>query len=512
MLTVARTQSKPAPSSLIEPPRLLDPPAGTAAWIQEAQRCIVEALDLDGSTLFERCDDGDLRATHAWRRAEAAGFPSRLSVRESLPWMLETLLAGEVVCVSGCDELSVADRASLQRLGLESIVMVPLLLNRRVIGVAGFAAARHERLWRSDVLQRLCLASDVFGNAIARRHSDEALRGALADVARLTGQLRADSRYQRREAEGALDTSSVGRSAAIRLVLEQVRQVAETDATVLLLGETGSGKEVFASQIHALSRRGARPMVRVNCAAVPATLIESELFGREKGAYTGALSRQVGRFELADGSTIFLDEVGDVPADIQVKLLRALEERQIERLGSATATKIDTRIIAATHRNLEKLVEADTFREDLYDRLNVFPIRVPPLRERTEDVPVLVWRFVADFSAALGKRVESITKDNMELLQRYPWPGNVRELRNLVERAVICSDGPRLTIAVPSSSPAAARRSVKLFDVEKEHIKSVLDGTRWRIRGVGGAADRLGLKATTLEARMAKLGLQRPPH
>jgi len=303
-----------------------------------------------------------------------------------------------------------------------------------------------------------------------------------------------------------------GESAAIQHVLRQAESVAATDSTVLLLGESGTGKELFASYIHACSRRHARQMVSVNCAAIPATLIESELFGREKGAYTGALSRQVGRFELADGSTIFLDEVGDVPADIQVKLLRALEERQIERLGSATATKIDTRIIAATHRNLEKLVEADTFRQDLYDRLNVFPIRVPPLRERTEDVPVLVWRFVADFSAALGKRVESITKDNMELLQRYPWPGNVRELRNLVERAVICSDGPRLTIAVPSSSPAAARRSVKLFDVEKEHIKSVLDGTRWRIRGVGGAADRLGLKATTLEARMAKLGLQRPPH
>jgi len=291
-----------------------------------------------------------------------------------------------------------------------------------------------------------------------------------------------------------------------------VRQAAETDATVLLLGETGSGKEVFASQIHALSRRGARPMVRVNCAAIPATLIESELFGREKGAYTGALSRQMGRVELADGSTVFLDEVGDLPLEVQVKLLRVLEERQIERLGSAKITKIDTRIIAATHRDLVKGIQAGTFREDLYRRLNVLPIRVPPLRERTDDIPMLVWRFVADFSAALGKRIESITKDNMELLQRHPWPGNVRELRNLVERAVISSDGPRLTIAVPSSSPAVARRSVKLFDVEKEHIKSVLDGTRWRIRGVGGAADRLGLKATTLEARMAKLGLQRPPH
>ena len=252
-------------------------------------------------------------------------------------------------------------------------------------------------------------------------------------------------------------------------------------------------------------------MVRVNCAAIPATLIESELFGREKGAYTGALSRQVGRFELADGSAIFLDEIGDLPLEVQVKLLRVLEDRQIERLGSSRAVKIDTRIIAATHRDLEKRIEADQFREDLYYRLNVFPIRVPPLRERTEDIPMLVWRFVEEFSKAFGKRIESISKENIEMLQRYSWPGNVRELRNLVERALIGSSGPRLTIALPQTSSASARRSVRLADVEREHIKSVLDGSKWRIRGAGGAADQLGLKATTLETRMAKLGIHRPP-
>ena len=353
----------------------------------------------------------------------------------------------------------------------------------------------------------------MFASVLARRHSDEALRRALAEVKRLSDQLRAENVYLRREVESTLGTSAVvGQSAAIRRVQEQVRQVAETDATVLLLGETGSGKELFASQIHELSRRRGRAMVRVNCAAIPATLIESELFGREKGAYTGALSRQIGRFELADGSTIFLDEIGDLPPDVQVKLLRVLEEKQIERLGSSKATKVDTRIIAATHRDLEKRIEADTFREDLYYRLNVFPIRVPPLRERTEDIPMLVWRFVEDFSKAFGKRVESITKDNIEMLQRYAWPGNVRELRNVVERAVIVANGPRLTIALPQGSAAAARRSVRLADVEKEHIKGVLDSTGWRIRGVGGAAERLGLKATTLETRMAKLGLQRPRH
>ena len=291
-----------------------------------------------------------------------------------------------------------------------------------------------------------------------------------------------------------------------------MRQVAETDATVLLLGETGSGKELFASQIHELSRRRGRAMVRVNCAAIPSTLIESELFGREKGAYTGALSRQIGRFELADASTIFLDEIGDLPPDVQVKLLRVLENKQVERLGSSKATHVDTRIIAATHRDLEKRIEAGTFREDLFYRLNVFPIRVPPLRERTEDIPLLVWRFVEDFSKTFGKRVESIAKDNIEMLQRYAWPGNVRELRNVVERAMIVASGPRLTIALPQGSATAARRSLKIADVEKEHIKSVLESAAWRIRGTGGAADQLGLKATTLETRMAKLGLQRPRH
>ena len=363
-----------------------------------------------------------------------------------------------------------------------------------------------------EILQRLRLAANRLETVLARQPSDETLRPALAEVRRLSDHRRADGYSLRRPNEAALDTSRLGGSAAIRRVQEQVRQVAETDSTVLLLGETGSGKEVFASQIHELSRRRGRGMVRVNCAAIPATLIESELFGREKGAYTGALTRQIGRFELADNSTIFLDEIGDLPTEVQVKLLRVLEDKQIERLGSSNATRIDTRIIAATHRDLEKRIEADTFREDLYYRLNVFPIRVPPLRERTEDIPMLVWRFVEDFSATFGRRVESISKDNMEMLQRYSWPGNVRELRNLVERAVIGAKGPDLTIALPETSSNSARRSVRLFDVEKEHIKGVLDSTRWRIRGIGGAADQLGLKATTLETRMAKLGLHRPRH
>ena len=303
----------------------------------------------------------------------------------------------------------------------------------------------------------------------------------------------------------------VGLGAAVRSVLEQIKHVAPTDSTVLLLGETGTGKELFATHIHEASRRHQRSMVRVNCAAIPATLMESELFGREKGAYTGALARQIGRFELATRSTIFLDEIGDLPHEVQVKLLRVLENRQIERLGSVQSIDVDTRIVAATHQNLEQRIAKGTFREDLFYRLNVFPIRVPPLRERVEDIPLLVWHFVSEFSQAFGKPVDEIPPDNMRALQEYSWPGNIRELRNVVERAMILATGPKLRVALPAAAATGSgQTSVKLVDVERQHILQVLENTAWRVRGQGAAAERLGLKPTTLETRMIKLGLKRP--
>ena len=299
-------------------------------------------------------------------------------------------------------------------------------------------------------------------------------------------------------------------STAVQRVHALIAQVAPTDSTVLLLGETGSGKEVFAGLIHEASARRMRPMVRVNCAAIPSTLMESELFGRERGAFTDAITRQIGRFELADQSTIFLDEIGDLPADVQVKLLRVLEERQIERLGSPKGIGVNVRVIAATHRRLEERVNEGLFREDLFYRLNVFPIVVPPLRDRVEDIPALVWHFVETFARPFGKKIQAISPANMTALQQYAWPGNIRELRNAVERALVVANGPQLHIPVPSSAPAGAVRSLKLVEVQKEHIRSVLESVGWRIRGVGGAADRLGLPPTTLETRMARLGLVRP--
>jgi len=303
----------------------------------------------------------------------------------------------------------------------------------------------------------------------------------------------------------------VGESAALRRALEQVERVAATDSTVLLLGETGTGKELFASRIHELSARRLRPMVCVNCAAIPATLIESELFGREKGAYTDAVDRQIGRFELADRSSLFLDEIGELPLDLQVKLLRVLEERQIERLGSVKSITINTRIIAATNRCLERRVADGLFRMDLFYRLNVFPIRVPSLRERPEDIPLLVWRFIEEFSPRFGKAILDVPAETIGALQRHAWPGNIRELRNAVERAMILATGPRLSIPIPSPLAAAVHTSPRrLIDVQRDHIRKILEGANWRVRGTGGAADRLGLRPTTLETRMAKLGLTRP--
>ena len=302
----------------------------------------------------------------------------------------------------------------------------------------------------------------------------------------------------------------VSESAAIQQVLAQIEQVAPTPATVLLLGETGTGKEVMAQAIHDLSPRHQRQMIRVSCAAIPTALIESELFGREKGAYTGALSRQIGRFEAAHESTLFLDEIAELPMEVQVKLLRALQERVIERLGSTQPIKVDVRIIAATNRNIEDAVRDKSFREDLFYRLNVFPISLPPLRERIDDIPGLVWSFIDEFSTMFGKPIDSISKESLAELQRYHWPGNVRELRNVIERAVIVSAGRQLVVPTPRPCKGQTKHTdMTLSALECEHIRAVLESTEWRVRGIGGAAERLGLKPTTLESRMARLGITR---
>jgi PAS domain S-box-containing protein len=475
---------------------------------------IGESLGLDRCNFYRIQPDGMLIDPVSWVRPGFPPAPSPVKGEKSFPWAIGTLRAGRTLSFSRVDDIpDPIDRENYRSIGIQSAVTVPLSVGGDVVGAVGFNLLRQPRRWRPETIHRLEVFAAAFGGVLARQKSDEALRAALAQIEQLRTQLETENRYLRRTAQERLGSEIVvGQSAEVRRVLDQVQQVAATDSTVLLLGETGTGKELVATQIHELSTRRGGTMVRVNCAAIPATLIESELFGREKGAFTGALARQAGRFELADQSTIFLDEIGDLPLDIQVKLLRVLEERQIERLGSPKAIHVNVRIIAATHRNLEQRVAEETFREDLYYRLNVFPIRVPPLRDRVEDIPLLVWRFVDEFAKAFGKRVDMIPRENMAALQKYSWPGNIRELRNVVERAMIVSTGPRLTITVPMMQGAAGKLSARLVDVEREHVLSVLESTSWRVRGSAGAAERLGLRPTTLETRMAKLGLVRPKH
>jgi formate hydrogenlyase transcriptional activator len=478
--------------------------------IREALERLSEELSLDRANFYRVQADGMLTDPVSWTRPGFSSAPAPVKAAEMFPWALGHIRRGELLMFSSLDEVPSPDRENYDASGIKSSLVVPLSMEGAVVGAVGFNTLRAERTWPPETVHRLRVIGTAFGQALSRQRTTEKLKQALAEVTRLRDQLHAENVYLRQEVQERLGTGSfVGQSPAIQRVLAMVEQVATTDSTVLLLGETGTGKELLASRIHEMSGRRGRSMVRVNCAAIPATLIESELFGRERGAFTGALTREVGRFEVADRSSIFLDEIGDVPLELQVKLLRVLEERQIERLGSPKSIRVDTRVIAATHRDLEERIAAGSFREDLYYRLNVFPIVVPPLRERIEDIEPLVWRFVAEFSKAMGKRVDAIPRENLEQLQHYAWPGNIRELRNIVERAMIGARGPRLTIPLPPA-PRTSTKMVRLVDVEREHVRSVLDSTAWRIRGTGGAAERLGLRPTTLETRMAKLGLVRP--
>jgi formate hydrogenlyase transcriptional activator len=304
----------------------------------------------------------------------------------------------------------------------------------------------------------------------------------------------------------------IGNSAALESVLQQVEQVAPTDSTVLIQGETGTGKELIARAVHNLSARCGRPFVKLNCAAIPFDLLESELFGHERGAFTGAIAQKIGRFEMADKGTLFLDEVGDIPAGLQPKLLRVLQEQEFERLGSTRTQQVNIRLVAATNRNLAEMVKRGAYRSDLYYRLNVFPVPLPALRERREDIPALVEHFVESYARRMDKRIEEISAETMAALISYPWPGNIRELQNFIERSVIMSSGGVLhapLAALNAPAEAASLEPTTLEDVEREHIRKILEQTRWVVAGPNGAAARLGIKRSTLYFRMQKLGISR---
>ncbi len=366
------------------------------------------------------------------------------------------------------------------------------------------------RLGRVDLEDRTLLLS-LTRDITERKIAENNLKRAFEEISTLKNQLEEENIYLRREVEIKYRHKEIiGESPAIKKVLMAAERVAKENTCVLITGETGTGKEILARAIHSLSPRKARSMIRVNCAALPGSLIESEIFGREKGAFTGAASRQVGRFEAADKSTIFLDEIGDLPMELQAKLLRVLEDGTFERLGSSKSITVDVRVIAATNHDLAELVKNDMFRRDLFYRLNVFPVVVPPLRERKDDIPLLVWAFVEEFSQSMGKSIKNIPKKIMDELQSYHWPGNVRELKNVIERAMIMSTGSTLQIDRLRAEDGGVTDNMSMEDVEREHIIQVLHSTGWRVTGRNGASGILGLKDSTLRSRMKKLGISRP--
>ncbi|MFZ2313090.1 MAG: sigma 54-interacting transcriptional regulator [Methylobacter sp.] len=613
--------------------------------IQESLRRIAENLDLDHIALGLLTEDGqDFYSKYQYANKSCVKPWLSSSLMSEGPYVTKTLLAGQPFIMHDVEKLppeAAMDREGFLRYGIRADLVFPIIVGSHLRGGIGFASSR-PRQWHDNVVRGLGLMSDVFANALERKHNLQALqsreeqmrlaseaadvglwvwniasdtiwatdrarklygvspddvlnmqrflaclysedcervknvveqafrnggdfkeeyrvvhpdgsehwiratgkcrfsdagqpermmgaslnitekrrandelKAALAEIQNLQERIQQENVYLRDEIADRKGSKIVNGSEVIRRILEQVPQVAATPASVLISGETGTGKELLARAIHEASPRKNRSMIQVNCAAIPAALIESELFGREKGAFTGALSKQIGRFELANGSTLFLDEVGELPMEAQAKLLRVLQEKQFERLGNPKPIKVDVRIIAATNRNLSQEVAEGRFREDLYYRLNVFPIQMPPLRERREDIPKLVETFVQEFAAGMDKNIDAVDKNSLQSLCRYDWPGNIRELRNVIERAVILAKGPILKIALPvdglgtvamSSTPSL----VSLEEVEREHILYVLDACGWRVRGQGGAAAILGLNPNTLESRMARLGIRRP--
>jgi chemotaxis protein methyltransferase CheR len=346
-----------------------------------------------------------------------------------------------------------------------------------------------------------------------RKQGELDLKAALSEIKELKEKLEVERAYLQEEIKSEYNHENIiGQSNALNYIFYKVEQIAPTDTTVLILGETGTGKELVARAIHGLSPRKDRALVKVNCATLPANLIESELFGHEKGAFTGAHTRQLGRFEVANGATLFLDEIGELPLELQAKLLRVIQDGEFERLGSTGTIKVDVRLIAATNRNLEEEVRRGRFREDLWYRLNIFPITVPPLRERMEDIALLVDFFVNKITKRLGKSIETIPVSVMNALQDYHWPGNVRELENVLERAVINSSGPKLHLVDELKKPSKDLSTAKktLNEVERDYIVQVLEQTNWKVSGPNGAAEILGLNRSTLRARIRKLGIRQP--
>jgi transcriptional regulator with GAF, ATPase, and Fis domain len=493
--------------------------------IDTALQRICEFADADLVSLLEwdGPEQSTLRVSHKWgaESIDRSYFGGEILARES-PWLVSQLRVAEPLVISDLDDFpaaATAERTMCERAGIQSIVWIPFLAATGIESFIVLATVNRPGLSLDSLTPQITMAGNIFTSAIKRQRTDLELRHANDEIRNLNDRIKAENVALRDEVIASGADELVGMSLVFRHILHQAELVGPTDSTVLLLGETGTGKGLIARRIHDYSQRKNNQLITVNCAALPGSLIESELFGHEKGAFTGAVSRKIGRFELADGGTIFLDEIGDLPVELQSKLLRVLQEREFERLGSSTTRTVDARVIAATNRDLDALIEEGTFRADLYYRLGVFPIRIPSLSERRDDIPLLVWYFISKLQSRLGKRFKTVPRLAMDALISYAWPGNVRELQNIVERSMILSPGGTLDLdssfletrgSTPTATETSARQSLNLEEVERTHILSVLVACDWKVRGKGGAAEHLGLNRSTLQSRMKKLGIHRP--
>jgi transcriptional regulator with GAF, ATPase, and Fis domain len=464
-------------------------------------------VDIDSKT-------GVGRVTHSWARPGIP--PVGLNRDRVLPWYHNRLREGETLRFDRLPEElpkdALTERAWVNTRPLRSHVAVPIAIGGRWVCALATATLTDYRTWTDDDVERIRVVGQILANAIYRRNLENELRESLAEVHRMQRRLEAENQYLRESVVSNVGFEEIaGKSLALHEALRLAAQVAPTLTTVLLLGETGTGKELLARAIHARSERSKRPFIRVNCAALPSSLIESELFGHEKGAFTGAASAKMGRFELADGGTLFLDEIAELALEAQAKLLRVLESGEFERIGAIRTRKVDIRIVAATNRDLEHAMAEGCFREDLYYRISSFPIRLPPLRARREDIPLLIWDLIRKRQDKLGRHVERVAEETMEAIAHYSWPGNVRELGNVIERALILSSGPelQLDVALPRRSEGI-ELGKRLEDVERDHLLHILQGCNWRIEGPGHAAEILGMNPSTLRHRLRRLRITRP--
>jgi len=484
--------------------------------IPPALRRISEHLDMDRCTFWELSEDATEMNPRYHYTAPGYADDSMTLTKKTSPWLFEKGLNKPYLNFARLEDLppeAAADKSTLEKKGMKSALLFPYHIGGRTIAGMTFDSMKEERTFSEDFISLAKLLGEIIAGAFYRMRMEERyeeMRKKLAEASTDAGigefPLRAETEDEFAYAD------IVGRCTAMKFIYSRMEQIAPTDSAVLILGETGTGKGVIARTIHDLSLRQKKRMIVVNCAALPQNLIESELFGREKGAFTGSDSRQIGRFELADQGSLMLDEIADLPLELQAKLLRVIQDGEFERLGSSETLKVDVRIFAVTSKDLKKEVAERRFRQDLYYRLNVFPIVMPPLRERKEDIPLLAEHFLKKFSHKMQKDVRSIPQGIIEDLVSYSWPGNVRELEHVIERAVIVTTGTRLRLAeklVESGVDGVEEPFItNMAEMEKRHILKVLEKTDWRIEGPKGAAILLGLHPNTLRGRMQKLGIR----